>query len=92
MMNQKARELMIMLTNQGASCSLISSKTSTYISVNGHMVRISDHKGHSKFKGTQIRKDGWYEKTKYGMIFGYGDIKMAVSYIMDTINKSNNED
>ncbi|ATI17659.1 hypothetical protein [Aeromonas phage AS-yj] len=80
-MNQKARELMIELFNSGIECKLVSSSTSSYIDVQGHMVRVSDHGGHSKFKGTQIRKDHGYKKTKYGMIFGYNEIGMAVKYL-----------
>lgn len=86
-MNKKAHELMMGLLNAGLDCKLISSSTSTYINVEGHMVRISDHRGHSKFKGTQIRKDSGYQKTKYGMVFGYGEIPMAIKHIKKCLNK-----
>ncbi|UYD59338.1 hypothetical protein HPMBJEAJ_00239 [Aeromonas phage avDM6] len=85
-MNKKARELMIELIGRGIDCRVLSSNTSTYIDVQGHLVRVSDHRGHSKFKGTQIRKDIGYSRTKYGMIFGYGEISMAIKHIIKEID------
>lgn len=86
-MNKKTRELMMGLLNAGLNCKLISSSTSSYIDVNGHVIRVSDHSGHSNFKGTQIRKDVGYMKTKKGMIFGYNEIDMAIKYIV-SLNKN----